>query len=169
VQQAEVTFEGAPSSVPAARHFVSETLDMAGASDESWTATQLVSELATNAVLHASTAFVVRVTVDAALVRIAVMDERPHAPATKRQFSYDTTTGRGLRLVETLSRSWGVDVRRTTKTVWCEIGRIIASGDQGHDMGLEPETASRHEGCTIPAPAAPVDEATLSDVRGRVA
>lgn len=117
----EARFEGEPNSVSAARRFVAQTLESAGLPDQAWTAAQIISELATNAVLHAGTAFIVRVAVTGPLVRLAVIDERPHSHAVKRQFSAETTTGRGLRLVEQLSRAWGVASDSRTKTVWCEI------------------------------------------------
>ena len=124
MHQTEVRFEGVPTSVSAARHLVSEILDAAGAPEQCWSAAQIVSELATNAIIHAGTDFVVRLTVAESVVRIAVTDGRPSALATKRRFSTETTTGRGLRLVETLSRSWGVDAAESSKTVWCELVRM---------------------------------------------
>ncbi len=129
MHRAEIDLEGTPSSVPAARHFVSEALEAAGAEGEAWTAVQIVSELATNAVVHAATSFIVAVSVDDGLIRLSVTDERPFVAATKRRFSNETTTGRGLRLVETLSQSWGVEADATTKTVWCEIVRAASEGD----------------------------------------
>jgi anti-sigma regulatory factor (Ser/Thr protein kinase) len=123
VRQAEVRFDGERTSVAVARHFVTELLESAGAFAESWTAAQVVSELATNAIVHADTDFVVRVTIGATVVRIAVTDYRPFVTLTERPFSTDDTTGRGLRLVDTLSRSWGVHTAESSKTVWCEILR----------------------------------------------
>ncbi len=35
----------------------------------------------------------------------------------------ETTTGRGLRLVQTLGQAWGVDQTDAAKTVWCELVR----------------------------------------------
>lgn len=129
MHRAAIELEGTPSSVPAARHFVSAALEAADAEDEVWTAVQIVSELATNAVVHAATSFVVTVTVDDGLIRLSVTDQRPFAAATKRRFSDETTTGRGLRLVETLSQSWGVEADATSKTVWCELVRAASEGD----------------------------------------
>ena len=71
----------------------------------------------------------VAVVVDHGLVRVAVTDSKPLVVATQRHFSDYTTTGRGLRLVEQMSRSWGVDTTQTTKTVWCEIVRTTSGGE----------------------------------------
>lgn len=122
-----------PSSVAAARRFVAEELETAGAPDDVWNARQVVSELATNAVMHAATPFVVEVRVDDEVVAIAVTDRKPLVPATKRRFSAEATTGRGLRLVDMLSRTWGVDSAATTKTVWAELRRAEA-GDDASDV-----------------------------------
>jgi anti-sigma regulatory factor (Ser/Thr protein kinase) len=129
VYQANGRFPGVPSSVSAARRFVSDSLESGGAAGDGWTAVQIVSELATNAIVHAGTSFVVGVEVGDAVVRVSVTDERPASRAAKRHFAADSTTGRGLRLVETLARSWGVDSDHESKTVWCEFARTFAGQD----------------------------------------
>jgi len=157
VRQAEKTFEGAAGSVSAARHFVSAILEEEGAADAEWTAVQVVSELATNAVVHAATSFTVTVVVDDGLLRVAVTDAKPFAAATQRHFSDYTTTGRGLRLVERMSRSWGVDTAQTSKTVWCEIVRTTSGGESEPS----PVTAVRggaDDGAPLPTPSLPPDD-----------
>lgn len=140
MHQAEITLDGVPSSVAVARRAVADLLETAGAFDQVWAALQAVSELATNAVVHARTAFAVGIYVDDVYVRITVTDERPSALATKRSFSAEATTGRGLRLVEALSREWGVDSTGSTKTVWCKIERMPA--DDAYEVDdYESETA----------------------------
>jgi anti-sigma regulatory factor (Ser/Thr protein kinase) len=152
VRQVEKTFEGVAGNVSAARHFVSATLDEEGAGDVAWAAVQIVSELATNAVVHAATPFTVTVLVDVGLVRIAVTDAKPFAVATQRHFSDYTTTGRGLRLVERMSRSWGVDTSQSIKTVWCEIVRATSGGEL--EPSSRPELRGTAEnGATLPTPA----------------
>jgi anti-sigma regulatory factor (Ser/Thr protein kinase) len=139
VHEAELELVGAPSSVGDARQFVAGVLDAGGVFDGSWVAAQVVSELATNAVLHAGTPFVVRVGYDDARIRISVTDLRPLARATMRRFSTEATTGRGLRMVANLSESWGVERSRGAKTVWCELHRNAATGDDSgfdHDDDL---------------------------------
>jgi anti-sigma regulatory factor (Ser/Thr protein kinase) len=131
VQEAEVEFAGEPSSVAGARRFAREVLDDAGAGDDSWLVVQIVSELATNAVVHAGTPFVLNIAYDDSSIRVSVTDGRPLARAVVRRFSSETTTGRGLRLIQTLGRSWGVDQTASAKTVWCEISRGAEADDDG--------------------------------------
>lgn len=131
MRQAEVRFDGEPNSVAVARQFVTELLESAGAAEEIWTAAQVVSELATNAVVHADTDFVVRVTIGGTAITIGVTDYRPFGALTERPFSTEDTTGRGLRLVDMLSCSWGVRTAERSKTVWCEIPRDASGGPIG--------------------------------------
>jgi anti-sigma regulatory factor (Ser/Thr protein kinase) len=114
----EAVFTPDLHSPRAARSFVRRALDASGVSAD--LAVLLISELATNAVLHARTDFVVSVDIDERSVRVEVHDanERPpvigHTPA-------EATSGRGLHLVQSLSSSWGVEGRPEGKTVWFEV------------------------------------------------
>jgi anti-sigma regulatory factor (Ser/Thr protein kinase) len=116
-------FDGAPSSVAKARRFARAALEVGGASDDGWPVEQVVSELATNAVMHAGTAFVLTIAQDDSRIRVSVTDGRPLARAVIRRFSEETTTGRGLRLIQSLGQAWGVDQTESAKTVWCELRR----------------------------------------------
>lgn len=166
MRQAERTFEGAAGSVSAARRFVSFTLEAEGADDAAWSAVQIVSELATNAVVHAATSFTVTVIVDYGLIRVAVTDSKPLVTATQRHFSDYTTTGRGLRLVERMSRAWGVDTTQTNKTVWCEI--IRTSSDREPEDTTDSEVRSAILGdITLPNPASPPDDADVTRAQTR--
>jgi anti-sigma regulatory factor (Ser/Thr protein kinase) len=153
VYESEIEFPGAPSSVGEARRFVCAMLEAGGAGDGNWTAAQVVSELATNAVLHARTDFAVRIGYDDTQIRVAVTDGRPLAHATIRRFSNEATTGRGLRLVQTLGRSWGVDQTESTKTVWCEIPRGLAA--DGAADGAAEATSDKLLSTRYPADAGP--------------
>ena len=73
--------------------------------------------------VHAGTAFVLTIAHDDSHIRVSVTDGRPLARATIRRFSEETTTGRGLRLIQTLGQAWGVDQTDSAKTVWCELRR----------------------------------------------
>ena len=118
-----MVLEGAPSSVAQARRFACAVLEASGATEDEWPVAQVVSELATNAVVHAGTPFVLSIAHDAARIRVAVTDGRPLARASIRRLSNETTTGRGLRLVQNLGQAWGVDQTDSAKTVWCELVR----------------------------------------------
>jgi len=80
----------------------------------------LVSELVTNAVLHARTEVHVAASIEAGRILVSVGDDDPeHAPHRPERGEL-ATSGRGLWLVERLATSWGVEVRATSKVVWFE-------------------------------------------------
>ena len=110
-----------PSSVRRARAVVSRALGPWPHLQD--TAALLVTELATNAVLHARTTFLVELRIGPDAVRISVSDTSPVRPQRKRH-GVEAGTGRGLGLVALLSSAHGCD-RRTdgtwSKTVWCEL------------------------------------------------
>ncbi|ARP74059.1 protein phosphatase [Streptomyces pluripotens] len=89
-------------------------------------ATAVVSELVTNAVVHAGTEVEVdwRLEETGAFV-VEVCDQHPsRAPrdSPRGEGSYDTPEhGRGLRLVATLAESWGVTYRTGAKAVWARL------------------------------------------------
>ena len=120
------SFPAQPASVPTARRFVRTTLAELGLST-AWDAAELlVSEVVTNAVLHARTEFRVQVLRDGDLVRVSVHDRSPVVPRP-RTFGTDSTTGRGMRLVATLAVAWGVERHAAGgKAVWFE---VRATGD----------------------------------------
>jgi anti-sigma regulatory factor (Ser/Thr protein kinase) len=71
----------------------------------------MVSELATNAVLHAKSQFdVVLEKVDRKTVRVEVRDFG-HGVPTVIPSETESVGGRGLRIVEMLAQTWGVENR----------------------------------------------------------
>jgi anti-sigma regulatory factor (Ser/Thr protein kinase) len=79
----------------------------------------LVSELCTNAVRHAATAFEVHIDADQGEVTVTVVDHDPgHRPRVLDP-GPDATSGRGLFIVERLSKSWGCERQGNhAKSVW---------------------------------------------------
>lgn len=114
-------FEPVAQSVGAARRYAVSVLPLGGIERLQDDVRTVVSELATNAVLHARTAFTVSITVDGSRVRVAVTDGSPSQPRVRRPGSGDATTGRGLRMVAELSTAWGVEPDGGGKTTWCEL------------------------------------------------
>lgn len=94
-------------SVPAARRFALGALENVG-DDVRDVVALMVSELATNALLHAQTAFVVDVTLvaDTDEIVVAVHDGAGGRPVVKDPEPTDAH-GRGLRIVATLADRWG--------------------------------------------------------------
>ena len=118
-----------PRSAGDARRFVRQLLDDAGRPSWSEAAALAVSELVTNAVLHAHTEVELTVVTAADHLRIEVRDDNPALPAAR---SYDdhATTGRGLGLVAAVSDSHGVEsLGAAGKVVWCSITAGLAEDD----------------------------------------
>ena len=86
-----------------------------------------VSEVASNANLHARTPFTVCVVVDPGRVRVEVTDQDPRIPV-RQDYPADSVTGRGLAIVEQLSDRWGADGHEGDKTVWFEIDLPLVDG-----------------------------------------
>lgn len=115
---AEVTLEGITASIPAARDFVRAMLRSWRLGAMAETVEVVVSELATNAVLHARSGFTVRLTRHlAGALLLEVLDESVKTPQHKVS-STTAVTGRGLWLIQRLSSAWGVDLLSGGKCVW---------------------------------------------------
>jgi anti-sigma regulatory factor (Ser/Thr protein kinase) len=128
------------ASVAAARRHVESVLTTWGMDAVAWTCVQLISELATNAVIHARSPFVVELTRSGDVIRVCVRDGSPVQPGIRR-YADTSTTGRGLRLVESMSTSWGVEPAGRGKTIWFELdaGRrsTAQTWDDGADVDLD--------------------------------
>lgn len=128
-----------PESARLARQIVLEALADAGRSDLVDVAGLLVSELVTNAIVHARTSIELEVVSGPDGVRVAVHDGSPNQP-TPRHYGTSATTGRGLELVEIMADRHGTDADADAdasddapaggsgtagmsgKTVWFELG-----------------------------------------------
>jgi anti-sigma regulatory factor (Ser/Thr protein kinase) len=94
-----------------------------GAGDEvAELAVLLVSELASNAVLHARTPFEVAVHVGESQLRVEVTDNNPTMPSL-RTYVRESITGRGLHMVAASADRWGFDAQHDGKVVWFELRR----------------------------------------------
>ena len=109
-----------PAAVPPARRFVTGVLTAWGRDDLVDDAALIASELATNAVKHATSPFRVAVQCGPAHVRIAVEDlgrTRPHPHAVDSE----DQSGRGLTIIQQLAHRWGCDVLPVGKVIWAEL------------------------------------------------
>ncbi|MBW8826122.1 MAG: ATP-binding protein [Acidobacteria bacterium] len=110
------------ASVPAARAFAEEALGEFGAGEGTTErARLLVSELATNVVLHAHTNMRLSVRRCRHGVRVEVRDDIPVRLPRPREPDPMSVHGRGLVLVEALSDAWGVNGNTRGKTIWFEV------------------------------------------------
>ncbi|WP_432492591.1 ATP-binding protein [Kineococcus gypseus] len=135
---APLVLDSVASAVGTARRHVRRALAELGAPELEGSAELGVSELVTNAVLHARTAFSVAVRVgEDGRVRVEVSDSSP-VPVQVRRPGASATTGRGLQLVASVSTGWGVQVRSEGdgpgKTVWFE-PRAERGGRPDEDAG----------------------------------
>jgi anti-sigma regulatory factor (Ser/Thr protein kinase) len=124
----------APESVGEGRRFVRSTLEGWGHDALVDTASLLVSELVTNAVLHARTAPTVVVRLAAQLVRVEVIDGSNLVPRAK-PYGVESSTGRGLLLVDRLAAAWGTEIRSAGKVVWFELHVEGVEGDRRVGVG----------------------------------
>ena len=118
-----VELMGRPASVRDARGFIADVLTDDGVeASVIEVAVLLVSELVTNAVVHARGPICVTVHTDAHWVRIEVEDPGHRRPVL-RAATLDAVDGRGLLVVDKLATDWGTEQRATHKVVWFEIAR----------------------------------------------
>ncbi|WP_030601718.1 ATP-binding SpoIIE family protein phosphatase [Streptomyces fulvoviolaceus] len=110
----------------------------------------VVSELVTNAVVHAGTEveLACRLEAETGALVVEVLDHHPsRAPRDGApEPPYGTPEyGRGLRLVAALAESWGITYRTGAKTVWARLpaegkevvdGMQAYAGERAHERGL---------------------------------
>jgi hypothetical protein len=131
-QVRRLSFEGASGVVPLARDFTRQALYAWGwlpaASADQRAAAEdvllVVSELVTNACLHAEGPDQLRITCDNKVIRIEVADQGTGQPSPRTPHRAGRPGGHGMFIVQRLCLDWGVF--RTPgvagKTVWAELG-----------------------------------------------
>jgi len=118
-----VEYDPRPSAVREARAEVRKQLEgwgLAETSDVVETAELLVSELATNALLHAASHFTLTLSAAHGLLRCEVADSGRRTPRVLE--AGGSESGRGMFLVEALALRWGCHQDGPGKTVWFELG-----------------------------------------------
>lgn len=140
--------EPSPRSVQRARHWTSEVVVGMGRADLRESAELGVSELVTNALLHAEPPLSVRVRGTREHPRVEVADGSPEPPVppeasidlavepgagtTEADLDVEealslSTLGRGLGIVSMCASAWGADILRDGKVVWFEpVGKDAA-------------------------------------------
>jgi anti-sigma regulatory factor (Ser/Thr protein kinase) len=124
-----VTYGPTPDSVPQARHWLRDRLEAWDLTLLEPDASLLLTELVTNAVIHAQSQVHVTATVADGLLEIAVSD---HELKAQMPYSHETVIlhsavsdgdglsedGRGMWLVDAISDAWGVATLGPGKQVW---------------------------------------------------
>jgi hypothetical protein len=144
-------FAPLPSEIGAARHF-------AVAASEDWGCDPVdlglvVSELATNACVHAHSAFTVSVSRLGTRVLVEVADADP-TPARVMPLS-DGVSGRGMRIVAAIARDWGVAGRNPGKTIWAVLDCWSSRSSHSPGALAESEPVTRDGTETGGRPARP--------------
>lgn len=130
----ELLLTTTPQEVSVTRRFaVTEIAGLGGDAEAQDRVQTLVSELVTNVVLHAGAPAVLTVQDDSDCVRVLVTDGS-RAPARPRRPDADSTTGRGLWLLQTLSAdsgTWPSDrIGLAGKTVWFTVHKHTRHAEQ---------------------------------------
>jgi anti-sigma regulatory factor (Ser/Thr protein kinase) len=126
--QTHLELAALPSAAPCARGHVRAAALEWGLKELADTAELLVSELATNAIQASGTLRIadtpvvrVWVTSDGISMVIHVWDASAVMPIRQTATAVDDEGGRGLLLVETLSKDWGTYRKAAGKVVWVMI------------------------------------------------
>jgi anti-sigma regulatory factor (Ser/Thr protein kinase) len=108
--------------------------------DDSLEAAQIaISEIVTNALVHAGTPMRLRVLVTRDSVRVELSDGSPHLPH-QRDYASNAITGRGLHVISEIVDRWGAYPIGDGKVVWFE----IREGDESSDEAESPVPAADH-------------------------
>jgi anti-sigma regulatory factor (Ser/Thr protein kinase) len=111
------------AAVRRARGFVHHHCQAAGVDEDLCdTVALLTSETVTNAIIHGRSEARLRVLVQHDAVRIEIGDDNARHPQ-RAERNDQALDGRGLGIVELLSRSWGVHDVEGGKVVWFEVSR----------------------------------------------
>jgi anti-sigma regulatory factor (Ser/Thr protein kinase) len=128
----EIKLAAEPVSAPRARAFVCRHLIEHGVAYLADPVRLVVSELATNAMIHARSSFTVSLSCAEGTVRLAVRDEPP-AGRVPPQVQRTDLSGRGLRMVELISSDWGVaSDGPDSQTVWASFDLRHRELARGH-------------------------------------
>ena len=118
-----------PSSVGEARRLVRDLLVASDREDLLESGALVVSEVVTNALLHAGTPIDVAAWVDGTGLRVEVSDGSPHLPA-RRRYATTAGTGRGMLMLESVVDDWGVTRHDRGKTVWFHLTDPAANAER---------------------------------------
>jgi len=109
------------------------TLEEWGCDGISETVKLLTSELVGNVVRHAQTEMMVAARLEGDTLTVEVVDDSPDL-LVQREPRLEDPSGRGLLMVNSLAARWGVQRRRTGKSVWFELD--LRDPDQSQRAGV---------------------------------
>jgi anti-sigma regulatory factor (Ser/Thr protein kinase) len=117
---AEVLVVEGPKAVRRARDHVQGICEQSQLNHLCDLAALLTSELVTNALQHARGPAQVTANQVGDRLRVVIADDS-RAPPHVQPRDDMSESGRGMILVDALSRAWGVDIARDGKVVWFEV------------------------------------------------
>jgi anti-sigma regulatory factor (Ser/Thr protein kinase) len=134
-----LTLTGTAGAVGRARAFAREALFdwawlPAGTEEQQAVAEDvllLVSELVTNACLHAGGPTELALLGTERVVRVEVTDADPRPPVPRNPHEPGRPGGHGLHIVDLLASSWGVAPQDGGKTVWLEVPAALSTVTTG--------------------------------------
>lgn len=95
----------------------------------------LLTELVSNAIRHSEYALEVQIDLADTVLRVDVVDTSHRMPVLLAAGAA-ATSGRGLRLVEMLATSWGIDAREHGKSVWFTLELAAESSSEFDEDAL---------------------------------
>lgn len=116
------SFPGDVGSIRSVRRRIADQLRDLGMQDRIPDLTVVVSELASNAVFHARSAFGARMDIEPSLIRMEVHDHGNGVPQPRNPRPEDLG-GRGLWIVGSLASVWGTETTALGTRVWAEVPR----------------------------------------------
>jgi anti-sigma regulatory factor (Ser/Thr protein kinase) len=102
-------------------------------------ATLVLSELVTNAIVHAHAGCTIEMKHDDHCLRLEVRDPSPTPPIIGVEQPHDIG-GRGLHIVEAIANAWGWEPTSDGKTVWANLDAPV------HPVGADENTTSKSAG-----------------------
>jgi anti-sigma regulatory factor (Ser/Thr protein kinase) len=124
--EARTRLSSHPTSAAAARRFVRDVLNRWRTAMGEDSVLLCTDELVTNAIVHVCSEIEVVVRRLGEVVRVEVHDHSSRPPL-RRLALPDAESGRGLALVEALSKRWGVQPEEGGKAVWFEVQALASS------------------------------------------
>ena len=142
-----------PSSAGEARKLLRDAMPEEVSEESSDAAALAISEIVTNALVHAGTPMRLRVILAPSAVRVELADGSARLPLP-REYSRAAGTGRGLHMVTEIVDQWGAHHDEDGKVVWFEIAET------------EPSAAPADAGQALPRPrpSQPAHRVELSNV-----
>ncbi|MGO4343086.1 SpoIIE family protein phosphatase [Pedococcus sp. 2YAF34] len=134
-RRAAIVVPPMPESVKAARDWAREQLDLWTVNEaDQYTIVTGISELITNAVLHAGTESHLTLDLDTGVVAVTVADSGNRGEPLLTGGEAMAVRGRGLSLVRAVSDAFGAHRTSAGTTVWFEVE--VALADAGVDAGI---------------------------------